>query len=72
MQLIIYILFGLLTGAILLWSGIDEIKHGAKIQWKKLVLSCVFFPFVWIEALVLGLIFIGYERSKKWEKQRRQ
>ena len=36
MQLNIYILFGLLTGAILLWSGKDDIKHGAKIQWIKL------------------------------------
>lgn len=69
MQLIIYILFGLLTGAILLWSGEDDIKHGATIQWKKLILSCVFFPLIWIEALVLGLMFIGYERSKNGRKK---
>lgn len=70
MQLISYTIFGLLTGAILLWSGGDDIKHGATIQWKKLILSCVFFPLIWIEALVLGLMFIGYERSKNGRNEK--
>lgn len=70
MQLIIYILLGLLTGAILLWSGTDEIKHGAKIKRLQLILSMIFFPLIWIEALILGLMFIGYERNKNERRKK--
>lgn len=64
MWLITYVFFGLLTGAILLWSGKDDLRKGSILDKKKLIFSMVFFPTIWVEALILGMIFIGW-RSKR-------